>query len=417
MTHDIAATPEQTLTGIETKESESSSEKDLCANCGAQLAGQFCHTCGQSSRSMIKFFGEVIRELLDDALGYDSRAKHSIFPLMFKPGRLTLDYVKGKRFYYVMPFRLYLMTSILLILLIKGVANTDELKFENMVDESSRQEISEELNKEVQQIFDDINQLEKNNQLPASEVEKTIADRLEQAGVDKEVARQILKERNEQLADDLTSDDSSEARVERSEEHDNSDISIGDGGEDDINLNWDNERQQLSGVEEMDDSWLRTFLEVINPKLKNWKEDPGPLVDSFFEALPYMMFVILPVFAIFLKLFYAFSKRYYTEHLIFLLHNHSFIYIVLMFEILFDLGEAALRPIETSLAQTGAGVSSFLSVILSFWMIIYVFLAMKRFYRQGWIATIFKTISLGFIYLILISIGFFMALILGAYQA
>ena len=96
----------------------STSERDLCANCGASLGGQFCHSCGQSSKSMIKFFGEVIKELLDDTLGYDSRLKHSLLPLFFKPGRLTLDYVKGKRFHYVLPFKLYLITSVLFILLV-----------------------------------------------------------------------------------------------------------------------------------------------------------------------------------------------------------------------------------------------------------------------------------------------------------
>jgi hypothetical protein len=103
-------------------------KEELCSNCGSALGGEFCHTCGQSSKSMIKFFGEVMVELLDDTLGYDSRLKNSIFLLLFRPGRITLDYIRGKRFHYVLPFKLYLITSVLFILLIKNVIDTEQLK-------------------------------------------------------------------------------------------------------------------------------------------------------------------------------------------------------------------------------------------------------------------------------------------------
>ena len=451
MTQDTMTANNSLTDSTQTSDTTAIVEYDPCANCGTRLNGQFCHDCGQSSRSMIKFFGSVVRELLDDALGYDSRAKHSLLPLMFKPGRLTLDYVKGRRFYYVMPFRLYLMASILLILLIKGVANTDELKFENIVEKSSQQEISEEISKEVNGILQEIGQADSEAKLSDPEAIQELKDKLSEAGISDSMAKQILAKTTEQNDQILTPDDTVKQVAELKEdenieavneldktadeqlraeqdnvipeednvmsEEEDPDLTIGVGGEDDIKLNWDNDRQQLSGVEEMEESWLKNFLEVINPKLKSWKDNPGPLIDELFEVLPYMMFIILPVFAVFLKLFYAFSRRYYTEHLIFLLLNHSFCYLLLMMIILLDLSEDLLKPIEHGLAQFGAIASGVTASLLNLWMFVYVFLAMKRFYRQGWFFTIVKTLSLGFIYMVMIVIGFIVSLGFGAYQA
>ena len=377
---------------------------DLCANCGAELGGQFCHSCGQSSKSMIKFFGEVIKELLDDTLGYDSRLKHSLFPLFFKPGRLTLDYIKGKRFHYVLPFKLYLITSVLFILLIKNTADTENLKFDDVV----QNEVSEEISKEVEEEFNEV--IEEVNKANAARGKKLINFQFDDP-VDKETT-------------ELTTDPESDKDEELTEasdpdsEHQNHDRTISIGtGDDDIDLDWNDETEQLDGVENLKEGFLKTFFTKVNPKLKFWKNDPEPLVESIIETIPYIMFIILPFFAIFLKIFYAFSKRYYTEHLVFLLHNHSFIYMLMMVQIGLNFGGDNLSSMNHWSAQGTADGFEFISIILSFWMFIYVFLAMKRFYRQGWWATIFKTVTLGFIYLMMLAFGFVATVAFGAYQA
>jgi hypothetical protein len=388
---------------------------EYCSNCGAKLAGLYCHQCGQSSKSMIKFFGEVVKELLDDSIGYDSRIKHSIMPLLCKPGRITLDYINGKRFYYVLPFRLYLITSLILILLVKGAANTDELKFDDIVtvngdqaaSQELQQEIDQEVNNELNEINKALNQARQNNKENA--VKKTptppTTDEKKQAnGNPLDDAEQNLdvKESN-QAVDDVDSLSQSE--------------SITEEDSDKLNLKWNSETKQLEGIENLEESWFKTFLVVINPKIKTLKADPQPLIDAFFEALPYMMFIILPIFAIFLKLFYAFSKRYYIEHLVFLLHNHAFIYMVMMLEIITEFFAEKLYGFDNGLASSIATGLDWFGTLLFYWMIVYVFLAMKRFYRQGWAVTIFKTLVLGLVYCIMISIGFMMTLAYGAYQA
>ena len=79
-----------------------------CLNCGTELAGPFCHFCGQPDRNFLRFFPVLLREFLEDFLDLDSRFARTMKPLLFHPGRLTRDYLEGRRFRYTPPMRLYL---------------------------------------------------------------------------------------------------------------------------------------------------------------------------------------------------------------------------------------------------------------------------------------------------------------------
>jgi len=57
-----------------------------------------------------------ISETVDVIYNFDSKVWRSIFPLLFKPGELTNEYIAGRRVRYLPPFRLYLILSILFFL-------------------------------------------------------------------------------------------------------------------------------------------------------------------------------------------------------------------------------------------------------------------------------------------------------------
>ena len=74
-----------------------------CMNCGTELMGPFCYYCGQPDKNFMRFFPALLRELLEDTMDFDSRFMRTIKPLLFRPGKLTRDYLDGKRFRYVPP--------------------------------------------------------------------------------------------------------------------------------------------------------------------------------------------------------------------------------------------------------------------------------------------------------------------------
>jgi hypothetical protein len=83
-----------------------------CLNCGTVLAGPYCHYCGQPDRDFMRFFPVLLRDLLADTLDFDSRFLRTLLPLLFRPGRLTREYLDGRRSRYTPPLRLYLFSSI-----------------------------------------------------------------------------------------------------------------------------------------------------------------------------------------------------------------------------------------------------------------------------------------------------------------
>jgi hypothetical protein len=87
-----------------------------CQNCQTALQGRYCHRCGQDSLHTIRFFGEVLLDLLSTFFSYDSKANRSLQPLLFKPGFLSNEYIAGRRQRYLSPFRLYLFASVVCFL-------------------------------------------------------------------------------------------------------------------------------------------------------------------------------------------------------------------------------------------------------------------------------------------------------------
>ena len=95
------------------------------------------------------------------------------------------------------------------------------------------------------------------------------------------------------------------------------------------------------------------------------------------------MFLLLPVFALVLKLLYIRRNRYYVEHFVFGLHTHSFTYLLL------------------TIALPLGGV---LEALLMVWLFVYFYVAMLRFYGQGWFRTLVKYVLLSWIYLLIFTI-------------
>ncbi|MEQ8515018.1 MAG: DUF3667 domain-containing protein, partial [Chromatocurvus sp.] len=86
-----------------------------CKNCDTPLSGPYCHVCGQPDVSNIRFFGTLVNEMLDDVFSFNSRALRTLSALFFRPGFLTREYIVGRRYRYVPPMRLFLVTSVICI--------------------------------------------------------------------------------------------------------------------------------------------------------------------------------------------------------------------------------------------------------------------------------------------------------------
>ena len=84
-----------------------------CLNCGAQLDGAFCSSCGQRAhlhRSLV----HLGHDILHGVFHFEGKMWRTIPELFFHPGRLTRRYIDGERAKFVSPMALYLFTVFLM---------------------------------------------------------------------------------------------------------------------------------------------------------------------------------------------------------------------------------------------------------------------------------------------------------------
>jgi hypothetical protein len=123
---------------------------------------------------------------------------------------------------------------------------------------------------------------------------------------------------------------------------------------------------------------------LLRPMMRRVANDPGGFQRGVFEAMPKGLFILLPVFACFLAIF--FRKRHFTEHLYFALHLHAFAFLALC--------------LNEAFKFTGSRMISFFAgVTVLIWIVVYAHLAFRRVYGQSHIITLLKEIGIAALYI------------------
>ena len=136
-------------------------------------------------------------------------------------------------------------------------------------------------------------------------------------------------------------------------------------------------------------AWLAQSGILLEPG-----QDPG--FDAAIQArflsddLPRLMFLLLPVFAVLLKI--VFARRLYFDHLIFSLHLHSAGYIML----------ALAMPLENVAGKHMLAL--ILQGLLLAYFIAYFVMAMRRVYAPGWFALVLKSGAVLLGYMMVVSL-------------
>ncbi|MBI1406952.1 MAG: DUF3667 domain-containing protein [Caulobacter sp.] len=85
----------------------------ICANCGTRLAGPYCHQCGQQGHLHNKL-GHLLHEFVEGIAHFDGRLWRTLPLLAWRPGRLSRDWIEGKRARYVAPLHIFLFALFLM---------------------------------------------------------------------------------------------------------------------------------------------------------------------------------------------------------------------------------------------------------------------------------------------------------------
>jgi hypothetical protein len=115
------------------------------------------------------------------------------------------------------------------------------------------------------------------------------------------------------------------------------------------------------------------------------------IVSDYLGHVPQTMFVLLPLFAGLLKVLYLFRRRFYVEHFVFALHVHAFAFVTYLAMIVVRWPPAV--------------------ALLFAWLVVYLYLALKKVYGQGWLTTLAKYAVMGTVYFCVASLAAVLTLV------
>jgi hypothetical protein len=100
-------------------------KKTHCLNCQYSFNQEenFCPNCGQENHDLKIPISHFIEEFLEGILHFDSKVWHTLKTLFFYPGKITNDFLEGKRVSFVPPIRLYVFFSFIFFLTLSLVFN------------------------------------------------------------------------------------------------------------------------------------------------------------------------------------------------------------------------------------------------------------------------------------------------------
>jgi hypothetical protein len=354
-----------------------------CQNCGAPLLGPHCYACGQPVNGLVRHFSSIVGDFLDSVLNIDARVFRTLWPLFARPGYLSREYFAGRRVRFVSPVRLFVFLSIVTFFVAQLTWSFgDSVKFNDGRDSFARATTVAEVEKARDEALAELAKAR-------SEIPDAPGARV---GIDIG-ARQVRDKAGKRIAELQAAAAGGAAPATPADD---------DGNDNTIQFNgkpWDATANPVvvGWLPGFANTWINAQVGRAQKNIARMQDEPDLFKNAVLGALPSTLFVLLPIFALMLKIAYLFKRRLYMEHLIVALHSHAF----LCLSLLLVFGLIALGGALPALA-TPAGI---IEGLLFAWMPLYLLLMQKRVYAQGWIMTLLKYCVLGVCYVVLLSLG------------
>lgn len=307
-----------------------------CQNCGHTVEKIYCPHCGQKNTETRQSFWHLFTHFIEDLTHYDSAFWKSIKYLLFRPAKLTREYLDGRRMAYVPPVKLYIFISFITFFLPAIIPDTPENDTSDTVPSEQAQD-----------------QYIRRQPSPAASGNVWVPEINTTDG---------LKLYNPVLYSSVKEMDSIEALKPDS--------------------------LKLSDLE------YKKAKNLIKLYQHNTPEEVG---DKFLEAAPKniskAIFFYMPIFAFWLWLFHGKKRWYFFDHGIFTLHYFSFL-LLTSTVIVILLRIAALINDDDGIPET---IVACITFGILCWQVYYFYRGHRKMYRESWIINSLKSTILFFI--------------------
>ena len=335
--------------------------------------------------SLKDFFGEFLGSIIT----YDSRFRYTLKDLLFRPGVITRNYVHGQRLKYANPFRFFLSVSIIYFILQSLIAtftgsnnlmgdfnDPDSDGIVKFTDPSKALDnLSERDSITIDSVF-------RANNIPADSLWN------QKAKYSNEEADSILKSYIPFLPKDKEKDEAH--TYERISEEQLDTMQRGNRIFSRFELYWDfykttqikSSERALDSLQHNNSTYNRWAYNKVQA-LERIQENPSAFVYYLIEKTPFFVFFFTPVYALFFWLIYSKKKYTYMEHMIFIFHIFSFVFLASMICLIPD---------------TILDMNLFSGIVFSIIGPFYFYKALRNFYQQNRIITILKFIFLNIVF-------------------
>jgi len=335
-----------------------------CLNCGATVMGRYCHVCGQENVEPKQSFWHLVTHFFNDITHFDGKFFVTLKDLVFKPGFLSKEYVIGRRASYLDPVRMYVFTSAIFFLLFFSFFKSKEpTKINATINGKTIEQIDKMDSATFAMFTTHINEESDRPPSPMTREEfKKYADTVFKIFLDTSSGLHFTG------AEYISAKGFDSLQHTDAREH-----------------SWF-KRQLIHKELELNEKYHNNKLEIFNAIKEAWM-----------HSLPQMLWISLPLLALILKLMYVRRKQfYYVSHIIFSIHLYVFLFIA-------QLVILSMSKLDRTF---DLGFLNFVSVILTLGLFVYEYLALKNFYRQGWIKTFFKFLLINISYIIMLVLLF-----------
>lgn len=393
-------------------------KQQVCANCGHYFGQDenFCPKCGQENHTPNQPIKHYLVELVEALLHLDSKFFHTIWVILRYPGLITKEYNENKRARYMPPIRLYVFVSLVFFVSLQAPHVYDKSN-EKELEKQELDEYFEDSKRELQIYLDSLNSAYLNyrsDSLLLSKQSISINDSLAKTGqmhwslVDSiRLKLDSIEQKHIEFKNHPVSMDSIFKILQN--EQDSVNINIG-------NIKFDLTRSEFnklkSGSDELIDSFILSKNQQPNYfnrttvkqtlKLANGGEDYAHrMTEKIIKFSSGSFFFLMPIFGFLLFLLYIRRKRNYYEYLIFSLHLHIVVFLVLGILFLINIF------IELEYYYFLIGIA-----LLYFYLV----KALRLNYDQSRLRTFFKSLLLMFTYSIFLLLALVITVILGLFS-
>lgn len=327
-----------------------------CKNCEKSFDASFdyCPYCGQETADNLTF-GVLFSNTISNYFSIDARFFKSFIPLMIKPGVLARRFVDGKRLSYLHPAQFYLFISVIFFFIFSFTIRKADNQVSKAIEKSFNQEVSLD----------------------------SLSVKIDSVGV--ETAKRVLQENQFRSV-------ISDAEINAI------DSVLSEAPEIPI-LSWNLKKEELDSLitkgapqtEKLNAMGLKEDAGAFTTKvyvqlLKFYEQKGGGIIKALYDIIPVAMFIMMPLFALLLKLFY-WRRGVFAHHMVFSFYFFTF---------LFTTFSALI------LANIFLEIPNWLDVLVFLSLLFYLILALRNFYKSHWIGAFFKANIISFIYMLFV---------------